>query len=338
MLKKAEFTVILAIFIALLLAADSVGAENTPNTFINLVDVVSKEPLQEVFVKVEINEEVSNFFLEGDNQLKLSLPPGTYHLNILVNDPNTESYDYYGESTISVGETTSKTIHAYPVGSVSGFVKDKIDNTIAGANLKFECNNIFPVNFPEKTDKYGSFSMNAVPVGRCKIQSSFAEGVGTKEVEIRKGERAEAEIQLDNILVAPKKKSFMENVLIYSLLVLLIAVIVFFWSREVKGKKKIREIKNERLEIRTKEVEVDTKLGQRGRDILKTLRANEKKIIDFLLEHKRPIHLSKIHYKTGISKGSLFRNLKSLEEKNIIKTTREGKVRKVSLSKWFMGE
>ena len=85
-----------------------------------------------------------------------------------------------------------------------------------------------------------------------------------------------------------------------------------------------------------KEIKSLEDLGQRGKDIFKTLRKNEKAIIEFLVEEKESVYFSKIHYKTGLSKGSLSRNIKSLEDKNIIKTFKEGKIRKIMLSEWFL--
>ena len=77
-------------------------------------------------------------------------------------------------------------------------------------------------------------------------------------------------------------------------------------------------------------------LEQRGKDLFKMFRKNEQAIVKFLIEQKEPVYFSKIHYNTGLSKGSLSRNIKSLEDKGIIKTFNEGRIRKIQLSGWFL--
>ena len=321
-------------FVLLFLVAP-VLAEETPNTFLTLFDVVTKEPIDEVYVKAELNGQFSNYYLEGGDELRLSLQPGTYNLKLLVNAPQTDAYDYYGEASFSVGESLVKVVYLYPVGSLSGFVKDRINNTISGASLKFECNGIFPVEFPGRTDKYGSFSIDAVPVGECVIRSSYSGSVGMKETKVERGSKTDVEIQLDHILIVPHSSRSNEYLGVLVVVVVLVIIGALVYRKKFMRKRK-KEVKV--IEQSEEEKQEEKGLGQRGQDILRTLRANEKKIIEFLLEHKHPAHLSKIHYKTGLSKSSIFRNLRSLEHKKIIETFNEGRVRKAKLTGWFRGK
>lgn len=293
-----------------------------PNVFLTFSDVTSKETVQDVFVNLKIDDHETHYFIE--DSLRLSLEEGVYTIHFLINDPNTEGSDYYGSTTIIAGENTAEEIRLFPIGSINGFVKDKLDNVIGDAELKFECNEIFPVEFPSRADHFGSFYVDAVPIGNCKIYGSYDNQVGVQEIEVKKGEKSNVNIQLDQVLIT-EEDSYSTYVVLIMMLVILALIILF-----VKIKKKpIKEKPKEALKEKNK-------LGQRGNDLLKTLRDNEKKIVNFLLEYKQATHLSKIHYKTGISKGSLFRNLRSLEQKNIIETFSEGRVKKVKLSKWFM--
>ena len=116
----------------------------------------------------------------------------------------------------------------------------------------------------------------------------------------------------------------------------LLCIFSFIYTRSYQKHSSILNIKELKHEI--KEFNSLEDLGKREKDIFKTLRDNEKKVVEFLIEQKEPVYFSKIHYKTGLSKGSLFRNLRSLENKDIDKTIKEGKVRKVSLSDWFLGK
>jgi len=331
MLKK--ICIIILLIIPLVLAQ-----EDSPNIILTFVDAISKEPIEETYVKLDLNGETSNYYLEKEETLRLNLVQGNYHLKILINDPNTEGNDYYGEVYLPVKNNLVKVIYLYPGGSLSGFVKDKLDTVISNANLKFECNKVISIDYPTKADKFGSFSLDYVPEGRCKVYGSYSNSIGIEEINIQQGERTNINIKLDNVLITPEKKdySIMIIALFIPTLLILILLIVMFRSKIKTLIKKEKKEDRDNKELPKEKEEGRQDLGQRGKDILKTLRDNEKKIVEFLLNQEEPTHLSKIHYKTGISKGALFRNLESLEKKNIIESIREGKVRKAKLSAWFL--
>ena len=333
MLKKISLILLIfSILVSPVLAVDK------PNVFLTLVDAVSKEIIGDVYVQLTISNQVTNYYLEKNENLKLNLKNGEYDIIMLIDDPQTLGKDYYGRTIIAVEGNIIKTIFLYPVGSLNGFVKDKLDNVVSEADLKFECNNIFGVDYPKKADNFGSFSLNYIPIGKCKIMGISNEIIGVKELDITKGSKNNIEINLNKSVVTERNNTYF--FLSISGLVLAIIVLIFLWifklnqktksliKKEKKEEKKIKELKTE--------FRSEMKLGRRGKDIYQTLRNNEKKIVEFLLQQKEPTYLSKIHYKTGISKGSLFRNLESLEKKNIVETIREGKVRKTKLSVWFL--
>tara|TARA_Y100000310_G_C20679123_1_gene814846 strand:+ start:130 stop:1119 length:990 start_codon:yes stop_codon:yes gene_type:complete len=317
-----------------IISANFVLAEDTPTVFLTLVDAVSKEIIGNVYVQLKVDNKITNYYLQKDENLKLNLKKGEYDITFLINDPKTSGNDYYGRTIISVEEKVIKTIFLYPVGSLGGFVKDKLDNVISYADLKFECNNVFKVDYPKQTDNFGSFSLEYIPIGKCKILGNFNQALGSKELEIKKGSKNNVDINLNQIIISGKNQLIYIYYLIFSVLFLIFFLVLF------KSRKKIKYLlkKEKKEEKEIKELKKELELGQRGKDIYQTLRGNEKKIVEFLLNQKEPIYLSKIHYKTGISKGSLFRNLESLEKKNIVETIREGKVRKTKLSAWFLGK
>ena len=339
MLKRGLFIIILFL-IPIVLAQNESESANVVLTF---VDAVSKEPIDEVYVRTELNGETANYFLEKDQTLKLKLNPGEYRLKVLIDDPDTRSYDYYGETFLTLEGSLVKVIYLYPVGSLDGFVKDKLDTVIADADLKFDCNNIFSVNYPKNSDKFGSFSLDYVPIGNCKVYGSYKDSLGVEETEIKQGEENFVEVKLDTVLIPPKDKSYsLFGVGILIVLLSAIASVLFYYfnrktktleKREKNEEKEISELKEELKEVKSLE-----DLTKREKDIFKTLRDNEKKIVEFLVVQKEPVYFSKIHYKTGLSKGSLFRNLRTLERKNIVITIKEGKVRRVGLSDWFLGK
>ena len=298
-----------------------------PNAVVTLVDAISKETIGDVFIEMKLNEEINYYFLEEDEILKINLEDGEYEVEIVIDDPNTEGIDYYTESYLDVQENLAKVIYLYPVGSLSGFVKDNLDNVISGADIKFECNRVFNLDYPEITDQFGSFSLRFVPIGNCKIHGSFEGETGMTEVEIEKGSLSTLDIKLNTGLIR-NNSSLGAYLISLGLIILIMAGIIgLFLMKNRKKTSKKKEAKKEKSS--------DKKIGQRGEDILKTLRKNERMIVEYLLDTKGPSHLSKIHYKTGISKGALFRNIKSLEQKNIIETYSEGRVKKIKLSEWF---
>ena len=71
---------------------------------------------------------------------------------------------------------------------------------------------------------------------------------------------------------------------------------------------------------------------------MKTLKDRERKVVEFLLENENKSTQSKIRYETTIPKTSLIRIFESLENKNIIKIERVGKLKKIELTEWFLGE
>ena len=316
-----------------LILISPVLAEDAPTVFLTLVDAVSKEIIGDVYVQLKIDNKITDYYLEKNENLKLNLKKGEYDVSFLINNPKTPGKDYYSRTIISVEGKVIKTIFLYPVGSLNGFVKDKLENIVSYADLKFECNNVFNVDYPRQTDKFGSFYLDYIPIGKCKVLGNFEKILGVKELEIKKGSKNNIEIKLNKIIVSGKSTPIYIYYLALSVLILIFLLVLFFRLRK-KNKALIKKEKKEEEKI--KELKEELKLGQRGKDIFQTLRHNEKKIVEFLLKQKEPIYLSKIHYKTGISKGSLFRNLESLENKNIVETIREGKVRKTKLSVWFL--
>jgi uncharacterized membrane protein len=209
----------------------------------------------------------------------------------------------------------------YPVGSIEGFVTDKLNNVVSGAELKFDCNNVFTMDYPQETDSFGSFSLPYVPIGKCTIFGRYQGITGSVEIHVIQGESTDGIVQLEHVVIETDANQQ------FFLIILFVGAGVLLYLLFKKKRSKQNE-----------EPMKDTVVSSRSKDILKTLRMNEKKIVTYLLEQKDAVHLSKIHYKTGISKGALFRNLKSLEEKDIVETSKEGRVRKVKLSRWFKGE
>ena len=328
------FTIIFLITFTSSLAAD-------PNVFLTLSDTITQELIDDLFVTINNKGEDTRYFLEKDETLKLFFEKGPYSITIVADNPQTEGPDYHGTTILDVDQKIVKVVQLYPVGSLNGLVKDKLDNVISGASLKFECNKVIPLRYPSETDNFGSFSLEVVPTGRCKVFGNYKGSVGVQEVTIKKGERTAIDIKLDTILVRNQGNNYGSFIPVIVIIFIIAAAILFLGKKRRKHKSETkqkvkREIRKETNSKVTKEEKIAD--SSRTNDLLKTLRDNEKKVVEFLLEQKDPIHLSKIHHKTGMSKGSLFRNIRSLERKNIVETSSEGRIKKVKLTPWFLGE
>jgi len=331
----------LILLILTLLIVPIVLAQNEPaNVVLTFVDAVSKEPISDVYVNTNSGGEITTYFLEKDQTLKLNLNPGEYRFTVLINNPTTKGYDYYGETFLPVEKNLIKVVYLYPVGSLNGFVKDKLDTTIVNADLMFDCSKALNIGYPPTTDRFGSFSLDYVPVGTCKIFGSYQDSLGVDEIEIKQGEKNFIDVKLDAILIPPKQgNNFVFSFGVLVVILLIIGLLVYYFTKKInliEKKEKKEEQKIKILNNEIKEVKNLKDLGKRAQDVFKTLRDNEKKIVEFLILQKESVYFSKIHFKTGLSKGSLFRNLQSLERKNIVVTSKEGRVRNVKLSEWFL--
>jgi len=262
MFKKVVMMVVLVV----MLFPALVQAETSSNTVLTLFDAVTKEPLNDIFINVEINGKINQYYIEKDKDFVLNLEKGAYDIKILANKLSTESYDYYSDFFLIVGESPKvKIIYLHPVGSLYGTVKDKLENVVAENDLHFECSNIISVDYPEKTNKFGSFSLNAVPVGNCEVSAIHENNIGTVNVDIQQGLKNNVEIKLEKSLITKDKElvngSFLIAIIIF--IIIILGVILYKFRRKLIPKRKLIE----------KETTTDEhKLGKRAKDILKTHR------------------------------------------------------------------
>lgn len=327
-----------AVLVLILLLLPLLATAELPNTVLVLYDAATKEPVSEVLLKVEMNGDSKQYYIEKGKDLVLNLEKGDYEFNILANRAGTSGYDYYSSFSVMVGDTPQiEVVYLYPIGSLYGTVKDSLDNVVSGAELNFECDEAFLVEYPKVSDRFGAFSLDAVPIGKCQVSAMYGKNIGTGSVDVGKGSKSEVTIKLDHSRVAGGWNYWW---IVGVIILLILGGLGYYFRKKIFPKES--EVHHVQKETSTEnEPTTETlpvKIGQRGQDLLKTLRDNEKRIVLFLAEQDKPVHLSLIHYKTGLSKGSLSRNIDSLESKNIIETHMEGKVRKIKLSEWFLGE
>jgi len=208
--------------------------------------------------------------------------------------------------------------------TIKGVVLDSLDNLVSGAELKADC--LEGENFT--TDKFGSFRIESVPKGGCRVYATFGEGVGFEDVYVE-NETVDLEIKLDKTIVKLSERNN-DWLVVLGMGILILIIILLYLKRLSKKEKKLekKEIKEEK--------EIKELKQKRVQDILKTLDKKEREVVKFLLENNYKSSQAKIRHGTGITRTSLARRLKNLEAKNIVSVERLGKLVKVKLTNWFL--
>tara|TARA_Y100000310_G_C20653886_1_gene800943 strand:- start:80 stop:985 length:906 start_codon:yes stop_codon:yes gene_type:complete len=81
---------------------------------------------------------------------------------------------------------------------------------------------------------------------------------------------------------------------------------------------------------------ITKRIGKGKKDIINTLENREKEVVKLLLENKNQLYQSKIQKDTGISKATLSRVIKRLENRNIIEVRPSGNTNLILLQEWFV--
>tara|TARA_Y100000310_G_C20694125_1_gene824255 strand:+ start:640 stop:1530 length:891 start_codon:yes stop_codon:yes gene_type:complete len=291
----------------------SAGSEKT----IKFIDVESGKLIKDVMVKIEIYDEegkirLNKLLFVGDGKLELGVGSDTANGEIIIDERATKSVDYYFSGEM-VFEGNVAEVGFLKVSKISGNVHDDLGNLIKEGELDFECDKLSSINFPKKTDKYGSFS-TYVPTGECVVSVNYKNFVGRKIVNSEKGDSLVVELVLE-------ERSAGENIWLWILSV----VLIFFVIRNLKnikrnfGKTRKKDGKNKKV-----------------KNIIKTLNDKEKEIVEFVIGNNNEANSSKIRHELKIPKTSLSRILVNLEKKKIVCIERHGKMKKVKLAEWLV--
>ncbi len=290
-----------------------------------ILNDTENQRLSMVVVDLELDGVVSEYYVLN-GILDVEVAGGKHRIVLMVDDSATPGKDFFKTINIAVDGNVAKEIYLTPVGSLRGVVKDKLENLVGNVELKFDCINSAGFALPTKTDKFGSFSVDFMPVGSCKIFAHHQGNIGFKEVQVDQGGLEDIEINLSQGLISPENYLF--NFLA-ALTLLAVAVLVLNKFRKKIGLKK-REGREEKAE--------GLELGRRAEDVMKTLKEKEMEIVKLLVENKGQISQAKIRYETSIPKASLSRHIQSLERKRVIEVKKIGKINRIKLSDWFLSK
>lgn len=343
--KGCGKTMLLIIFLSLILALPSVLSDEQGTT---LIDAGTGQQIQNAVVIVTHDkgygtEEIRAFL--GNDSLKLGLQQGS-RITIIADNTSTFGKDYYAKTDFADGP-----IQMFHSGTIAGIVKDRLDNVVGYADLKFECSNSIGSDPPEMTDRFGSFSFDSTPVGKCRVFANYGDAVGFKDVIVEHGIMTDVEIVLDKSIVAKQEGYDWTNIIIISLMVFILAVLFIMGIKKynlmdrIMGKAKQRPMQKSRSSyhvyrkrITAERPEKKPAASKRAEDVMRTLNEKERAVVEHLLANKNKAAQSGIRHSTGLPRTTLARVIESLEKKNIIQVEHLGKAVKIELTGWFLGK
>lgn len=250
-------------------------------------------------------------YVPEDGNLNLRVQPGWWSVNILIDDIGTPGKDYTYDTAIRA--PASEQIYLIPTGSLKGTVMRNHD-AVPNAQVLLYCSGEEDVRIVT-TDIAGNFIEDWLPIGQCTIVATKDNKRGERSVTLSQGSLANATVTLDQGVISETNWS------IISLAVLTLIIL------GISGKK-LNDINRKRQEKQT----------SRMNDIINTLSHKERTVIEFLIEHNNKSTQATIKNNTGIPKTSLIRLFDSLERKHLITITRIGKMKKITLTGWFLGK
>ena len=171
---------------------------------------------------------------------------------------------------------------------VSGLVFDTYDNLVVGSDLDFDCSNINEMQFPNKTNHFGSFKIENISNASCRIFAKSNNLIGFVDLEILNSDM-KTKIILDKTGVDNARFKVMNFLYFLLILIMLILVIYFLFFNK---KKRISNFKD----LDKKEILISEKMN----GIINTLGDNEKLVIRYLIENGGFDTANKIRINTQI--------------------------------------
>jgi len=302
----------------------------TEGVVLSLVDIGSGKHLKDLHVRIELTDldsgrELNTIRYFRDCNISLDIEPGRWLLVLKADNLSTEGKDFYDMRSFTyLNSSAPLLVSAYmkPVGSVVGEVVDGDGRVVVDARVRFDCSSDYGVRGDVETDSYGLFRGEWLPAGLCKISALYNNQVGSVDTTVAGGELREVSI----VLVKTTTSSFTDYSL-YLLLIVLGVALVYLFHRRMGGspQKTIKE---------TGPIEPSDGMLS----VMETLKEEQKRIIDVLLEAGGEMTQVDVCYNTSIPKASVSRYISYLESRKILETTRIGRLKEIRLSKWFLAQ
>lgn len=185
--------------------------------------------------------------------------------------------------------------------TLQGVVMDDLGNLVRGAELKVSCAG--PVDAPETTDKFGSFTAN-VSMGTCRVFATHQGNSGSVLINIT------ADFQDVELLINSRGSAVSLTLIILLALILSGFAAWKFWPRKKKA---------------------DTSYDA----VLSVLPEKERDIVNYLLAQGKTCWNANIRHALNLPRTSMKRLLESLESKQMVTLEKHGKAMRVSLTERF---
>lgn len=294
---------------------------------ITFLDAQTHEPIADSYVLIKLYQhnklvfELSETTQRG--RVTLPAPTDTYDAAIFIDTLATPGKDYYRSAPLTI-DNVPKQLTVFPVGSLVGRTLQNEKTIASRAKLTFDCAKDFGIEYPSYSDELGMFSVAYMPTGLCRITSKQGNTYAISETTINHGTKSE----ITPILSGKIPPNYL---FIYGSIALAVLAIALLIMRPLKRRAAQPTLPHQ-------ETAPEPAVPKRINDILKTLSADERKIVQFLLDHKFKATQPQIYRSTLIPRTSLARQIVSLEQKNILTSKRIRKIKEVTLTDWFVGE
>ncbi len=302
-----------------------------------LFDASSSQRIGGVHAEVTVVGETSNqkklVFIPPGQPLQLSLQPGRILLTIRADSPRTQGADYFASLEFFLEpETRNLSLFLVAASSVRGFAVDAEGNLVEGATLTADCSNALITSPSVRSDSSGSFRFDWLPAGQCMIKAVFDGSTGSQELNLSRGDLKSISI----VLKTRVKANPVGVELLAGLITVLLFAALAVGANYFAGRKKRRLFAKEDSASPEGEPPIPS-LGSRAEAVLRTLEEGERSVVEALLsEPEKPLSQASLCRKTGISKTSMARKLKTLENKGIITIEKTGKLKKAKITDWFL--
>ncbi|MBC8500409.1 MAG: hypothetical protein ISS25_03700 [Nanoarchaeota archaeon] len=326
-MRKPSLSLLLIVLLAPL-----ISAQNTPIT-VSLEVIDSPESAVSVPVFYSIHSSFNDETVEGrtmsdsEGFFTLDVFPGFHELIVSIDESNTEGYDFFGKISFFANDSTDVSVALFPVGSAKVIVVDDSNRPVPAAPVRIDCSRSYGVQGYFRTDEFGIVSADYLPIGECIFRSAIEDIVVSLGDNITIGSHQEITLRMNGYQL--KKNNFIE----WILAIIIIITILFMLYRAVKVNKKIvmKEEKEEKKEVSSGKEDILTALGKKEQEVVKYLLEQKEK------SDKKDFYVSQanIVHGAGMPKTSLVRVLNSLEQKNILKIEKIGKLKKISFTEWF---
>lgn len=262
-------------------------------------------------------------FVGDTGIINTQLSPGMWFTTLRLDDLNTSGKDYYSQFEIDLTHSSNITVYIQPVGSLLGEVYDQQGNLVPGAEVKFQCIGDYGETAPTTTDSDGSFMAEWLPVGDCRVSSLKSGIVGSVVVSIAQGGVRSIQITLSQG-VSSGEQDLTPHILLTLIIIIALVALVLMRGRIRRYRSVVRE--------------ANTPIGQDGRkrDILSALDNNERSVIEHLMSKGGKDQQNRIGRELRVPKATLSRTISGLESRNLVKTEKLGRVKRVELTGWFL--